>query len=42
MVCVIEARAFDHGAPLSYTVAAAVPRAVARILAELKGAPSHA
>jgi hydrogenase maturation protease len=36
----VEAGGFDHGAPLSPHVAAAVPSAVAAVLALLSGAPS--
>lgn len=35
----VEAATFDHGAPLSPAVAAAVPLAVDRVLAVLHGAP---
>jgi hydrogenase maturation protease len=41
VVYAVEARAFDHGAPLSPEVAAAVDDVVARIVEELATAPSR-
>jgi hydrogenase maturation protease len=42
IVYAIEARAFDHGAPLSPPVAVAVDEVVARVLEELEQAATHA